>query len=103
MFPLRISGYQLGCTSAAVSAKRPVEHAKNIANKGTPHIVQMTSSCRSISVGAAVVDVCDVLAESVVAEEEVLEVGAHVVHLAVAVLASGCAAVRFLFRGYIYT
>ena len=31
-----------------------------------------------------------------------LEVGAHVVHLAVAVLASGCAAVRFLFRGYIY-
>ena len=58
---------------------------------------------RSISVGTAVEDVCDVLAESVVAEEEVLEVGAHVVHLAVAVLASGCAAVRFLFRGYIYT
>ena len=83
-----------------MSAKRPVEHAKNIANKGTPHIVQMTSSCRSISVGAAVVDVCDVLAESVVAEEEVIEVGAHVVHLAVAVLARGCAAVRFLFQTY---
>ena len=58
----------------------------------------MTSSYRSISVGAAVVDVCDVLAESVVAEEEVLEVGADVVHLAVAVLARGRAAVRFLFR-----
>ena len=56
----------------------------------------MMSSYRSISVGATVEDVGDVLAESVVAEEEVLEVGAHVVHLAVAVLARGRAAVRFL-------
>lgn len=53
---------------------------------------------RSISVGTAVEDVCDVLAESVVAEEEVLQVGAHVVHLAVAVLPRRRAAVRFLFQ-----
>ena len=45
LFPLRSSGYQLGCTVAAVAAKRPVAvvHVKsslqNSANEGTPHIV----------------------------------------------------------------
>ena len=37
------SGYQMGCTVAAVSAQRPVEHVKNalqnITTDGTPHSV----------------------------------------------------------------
>ena len=48
---------------------------------------RLSSSCRCFSDGATVEDIGDVLAETIVAEEEVLEVGAHVVHLAVAVLA----------------
>ena len=42
LFSLRSSGYQLGCTVAAVWAQWPVEHVKNslqnIANEETPHI-----------------------------------------------------------------
>ena len=60
--------------------------------------VWRTPSYRSLSVWTAVEDVGDVAAEPVVAEEEVIEVGAHVVHLAVAVLARRRAAVRFLLR-----
>ena len=30
LFPFRILGYQLGCTVAAVSAQRPVEHVKYV-------------------------------------------------------------------------
>ena len=56
------------------------------------------NSYRSLSVGTAVEDVGDVAAESVVAEKEVIEVGAHVVHLTVAILARRRAAVRFLLR-----
>ena len=40
------SSYQLGCTVAAVSAQRPVEHVKNalqnIVNEGMPHSVYLS-------------------------------------------------------------
>ena len=55
LFSLRSSDYQLGCTVAAVSAQRPVEHVKNtlqnITTEGAPHSVYLGVYKRVLKAG----------------------------------------------------
>ena len=62
LFSLSSSGYQLGCTVAAVSAQQPVEHVhnalQNITTEWTPHSVVMIKRVMNPSplIGAHVVE-----------------------------------------------
>ena len=48
MFAVRSSGYKMGCTVAAVSAQRSVEHAKNALQNITTEWMMFTSTLSSI-------------------------------------------------------